>query len=264
MKYWMVAGGMARNDVLGEYARQHPGKLNAVYDNHPGLLWGGGRAAYPLDYPLEASADLITNFWNEQMGVDFYLAFNNTKLEVKHLADEDCNWLLEQCHRKGNGVIIASDVLRDHVKSNYPKYTLVSSICKVKKTVEEYREALQQFDVVVLHPDQNGDFGLIKQLDVARMEVLVNEPCIRNCPLRQRHYDAISEWVLSGKPYFRTKNRQIFCEWMVKNIPYPRDLQLNTEQVAKLEAMGIRHFKMQGRTEPLEKVERNLRYYIGE
>ena len=47
---------------------------------------------------------------------------------------------------------------------------------------------LKQIDKLLIHLDDNLNLNLLSQLDPDKVEVLVNKPCIVNCPNRKNHY----------------------------------------------------------------------------
>lgn len=246
---WTVGGGLDSAEIIGAVIDQQfsigvkPSELiNTVYDSTLGLKWNGGRIGTHAQTGGVIQQGIV-KFWNNN-GIGFNTAFNNTLLEEKHMEDDDCNWWLEQCYRPGNGVIIASDALRDHVKSQFPDYKLIASTCRVKHTIEEYKQAQKDYDLVVLLPDLNRNRKFMKELDMDRLEVPVDEWCAMNCSRRQTCYNEISEYHLKGNVFIR--DQAAGCLTESDKSRERGKMILNLVEIEELEQFGISHFKLIG------------------
>ncbi|MBI2910350.1 MAG: hypothetical protein HYX92_22120 [Chloroflexi bacterium] len=258
-KKWNLAGGLTYfheiNDFLSSVESFYnlPGKfIDAVFDSHAGLPWNGGRFVDPFHFTVEESVRRIRAY-NER-GIRFNITFSNRLLTKEDLAHEDCNWFLSQCHSSMNGVIVASDILRQYLRSCYPKYRVIASIGFDRTDLEYYREAQKLYDTVVLHPDLNRDYDLIKHLDASRLEVLVNEFCVANCPFRTEHSTYISEIALANRTYFMYDNEHTRGSCLAVERGYRRNKELvvTPQELNRLHKMGITQFKIQGREHPFD------------
>ena len=89
-----------------------------------------------------------------------------------------------------NAVILASDLLREHIRKEYPTLKIVSSILKItngggKGKLDTYKRLADEYDEVMVHPDDVLNYDLLEQIeDKERHILLINEYCIRNCPIR--------------------------------------------------------------------------------
>ncbi|MDQ7791383.1 MAG: hypothetical protein C4575_13575 [Desulforudis sp.] len=235
------------------------GLVSSVYDCPGGLSWEGGRVTMAR-FSLEESVRRVKAY-NER-GLGFNIAFSNVLLTERELGDEYCNWFLEQCQSKQNGVIVASDLLRNHIRQNYPQYRLIASICFCRTDLEFYKKALDEYDLVVLHPDLNRDLKYIRQLDMSRLEVLVNEDCFYNCPNRLQHYKNISQLVLSNQRVFYRDRMGCLSEAMFERSRFGGELLLSQGDIDWLSDLGVRHFKLQGRQESWDYMHRELGKYV--
>ena len=83
--------------------------------------------------------------------------------------------------------------------------------------------------------------------------LLVNEYCIRNCPIRSFHYRSLSELALNFLSYDDSRFAQAQANNGCGNLhtllsdEKRRVLALNEPEINALYDMGFRHFKLQGR-----------------
>lgn len=163
----------------------------------PAVAWNGGRVA--LDGGSEpgfhSAIDAVNN-----AGMGCFLTYTNHLLETADLADGLCNRLLDHVAQRPdlNGVIIASDLLSRFIAGRHPALRQVASIVKVaveggRGNLDYYKELGRRFPKFVLHPDDCFDLKLLDQLDRDKAEIIINENCIRECPIRARHYGLIAQ-----------------------------------------------------------------------
>ncbi|MDP3044776.1 MAG: hypothetical protein Q8N93_05105, partial [Bacillota bacterium] len=265
-KVWNVSGGLVFcHEILRfiderkHYYAMDLGLISSVYDAPGGLAWEGGRVA-TARISLEEAVRRVKTY-NER-GIGFNIPFSNVLLTERDLEDEYCNWFLEQCQSEQNGVIVASDLLRNRVRKNYPAYRLITSICFCRTDLKFYLKAQDEYDLVVLHPDLNRDLKFISQLDTSRLEVLVNEDCFYLCPNRLQHYKNISEIILSNQRVFYKERPGCLSEVMFERNRFGGELLLSQGDIDRLEALGVRHFKLQGRQESWDYMHGELGKYI--
>ena len=142
------------------------------------------------------------------------------------------------------------------MNNNYPKYKIIASIGFNQKDLNFYQKALAQFDRVIVHPDLNRNYDFLKKLDTSRLEILVNEFCVVNCPFRIEHSNYISEIALQQRFYFLKDNPHTMGSCLAIERGYTRNngLVVNLKELNTLFELGIKHFKIQGREHPFEKV----------
>jgi len=202
--------------------------------------------------------------------INVYNTFSNHLLDESYLSNEDGNMMLELLSQKeGNGIIVASDLLSSYVRGNYPKLKQKSSIIKVsvehphKRNIDVYHKLLDEYDTVVLHPDDNFNIELLESLAEYgnRIEILVNEPCVVNCKIRKAHYVSVAKKGLTFKEDLTVSTENEY-EWNFFNSTEAMDCGLDVankktittrscqnsdKEIKAMYDMGYRHFKLQGR-----------------
>ena len=144
-----------------------------------------------------------------------------------------------------NGVIIAHPEIRAAVEGRYgpkgkgPLKYVCSVISHYTTPGFSYENALQDHDLVVLKPEDAGDFpsAAIPHEWAPRLVVLANHHCQRNCSNAVQHYRNIS---LKEKSYMDPFPEMANCVPCSKS----NDLALYPGDVARLREAGITNFKM--------------------
>ncbi len=227
----------------------------------PLCVWNSGRVLKHL--MREAEEIRAAGLEYEKRNIALYLTFTNlllTEADMKDpLGNALCVFATNHNPTGRNGVILASDVLREHIRREYPKLRLISSILRItadrgKGRLEAYERLAENYDEVMVHPDDVFNYSLLEKLEEKeRYILLVNEYCIRNCPLRGLHYDSLSRTALDFLSYdageFDEKQARNGCRNLYTLLTDPKRnvLALNTPEISRLREMGFRHFKLQGR-----------------
>ena len=169
-------------------------EIGSIYGAPADCLWGGGRVGFGEDRPEDAAA------LTREYGISARLTFSNSLLRPEHLTDQKCNALCALFEKSGeteNGVILASDLLLDYLKENYPGFYFVSSTTKVLTAFEQLAAELRRPEFRFVVPD----FRLNKALDrldalpdgqKQKLEFLCNECCWFSCPDRRACYENVS------------------------------------------------------------------------
>lgn len=196
-------------------------------------------------------------------GIAIYLTFTNLFLEESHLKESFGNALckfFEHHNPTGrNAVIVANDLLRDYIRREYPGLRLVSSILKITQEfgrgrLDVYRRLGEEYDEVMVHPDDVLHPEFLAQLENKEKYILlINEYCIRHCPIRHLHYRDLSEASLhflshDARP-FEERQSKNGCQDLLRMLTNERYgvLALNVPEMKALYDLGFRHFKIQGR-----------------
>ena len=169
-------------------------EIGSIYGAPADCLWGGGRVGFGEDRPEDAAA------LTREYGISARLTFSNSLLRPEHLTDQKCNALCALFEKSGeteNGVILASDLLLDYLKENYPGFYFVSSTTKVLTAFEQLAAELRRPEFRFVVPDfrLNKAFDRLDALpdgQKQKLEFLCNECCWYSCPDRRACYENVS------------------------------------------------------------------------
>lgn len=174
-------------------------EIGSIYGAPADCIWGGGRAGFG-----DADADAVLEFMKEY-DISARLTFSNSLLQEEHLSDKKCNALCALfADRKGNGVILHSDLLLDYLKENYPNFYFVSSTTKVLTDFCQLRDEVNRVEFRYVVPDfrLNKKFEQLEsfsQKQKDKVEFLCNECCSFFCNDRKTCYEAVSRKNLGEK-----------------------------------------------------------------
>ncbi len=262
---WDISGAFIFDQdiiALHGFLTSYLGMQKPIHYVHgaPCITWNSGRVTREI-YPPEFYNNAIKGYTKREMSV--LLTASNTLLTEEHLddyaANQYCTMLHNASGKTRHGIITCSDVLNDYVKKTYPKLQRISSILKIctergKGKRDVYLRYLDEYDMVMLHPDDVCDTDFLATLPhPERFIALINEYCIRQCPIRHEHYKDLSQNSLNflGHDTSRFAQKQakngcgdIFHVLLSKT---HGTLALNHDEISRVYDMGFKHFKVQGR-----------------
>ena len=266
--------------VLPDYFREGV-EIASVYGTFPPAIWNGGRFQYGI-----CGKDFIKTVIKafNGKGIPLRFTFTNPLIEKKHLSDDYCNMIMHLADNGMNEVIIASPVLEDYIRTNYPSYKLTSSTCKrITEPDRLYEELERDYHIVVVDYDLNNNFEALEKIqDKKKCELLVNACCNPKCRLRSEHYRVIGAEQFAYAEHLKkhpnedfdftacTKYKEYFndaifgCQCMNRTIFESSKLSSHISPEAiweKYLPMGFEQFKIEGRTaSTLNKIETYLYY----
>lgn len=228
----------------------------------PALAWTGGRVPAISNEINTKTLLKIFNYLNELNAVPS-LTFTYTQITKEDLKDKYANYFLDIALEAKAHFIIYSDLLKNYIKEKDPNAYVVASVIKpatlfqgpenmkewsIEKETNLYNKLLKEYDMVVIRPEYSKgplleNPNLID--DISRIEVLINQPCIQNCPRMPKHYQYLES--------MRTGNEAKENFKCIKStLPYGPALYKNTvahdrQTVQKLVDSGVKHLKVQGR-----------------
>ena len=169
-------------------------EIGSIYGAPADCLWGGGRVGFGEDRAEDTLA------LAREYGISARLTFSNSLLREEHLSDPKCNALCRLFEQGGtvqNGVILASDLLLNYLRENYPGFCFISSTTKVLTSFEELERELARPEFSFVVPDfrLNKAFDRLSALpeeQKRKVEFLCNECCWFGCPERKACYENVS------------------------------------------------------------------------
>lgn len=175
------------------------------------------------------------------------LVCSNLFIQQQDCFDKFGNLVLSLCENNKNNIIVGSTHLEDYIRNKYPKYNFISSTTKCLNNNEEILNELKKDYVLVCLPyNKNFDFQLLQNIPndlKSKVELLINEKCYINCPIRQKHYIEISKanylynhWYVNEFACFNN-NLKTWSQTAI--IPY--------EKLNQYIDLNIQYFKLEGR-----------------
>lgn len=222
-------------------------EIGSIYGAPANCLWGGGRLGLG-----NSSAEDVLSLMN-RYDISARLTFSNMLLGKEHLSDEKCNRICRIFEKENNGIIIASDLLLDYLKENYPQYYYVSSTTKVITDHQKFIDELNRDDFRYVVPDfrLNKQFELLDKLNESqkdKVEFLCNECCWVGCADRKQCYENVSRQNIEDNvPDFicRSPGAQQGYRFS-KAMKNPSFISIEDIQNTYM-PMGFSNFKIEGR-----------------
>lgn len=240
-------------------------EIGSIYGTPGDCLWGGGRVGFGDERPGNV-ASLMREY-----EISARLTFSNSLLRSEHLSDKRCNRLCELFEHNSNvqnGVIIYSEQLLEHIKSQYPGFYFVSSTTKVLTDFNDLKEELNREEFRYVVPDfrLNKEFDKLNSLSdwqKKKVEFLCNECCWFGCYDRKNCYEAVSRKSLGEGDSDHicvspdARKGYVFSDAM-KNPGF-----IGIEDIQKIYApKGFDNFKIEGRSLGSAMILEFLLYYM--
>ena len=150
-------------------------------------------------FSKELNAALIRQYAALERGLT--LIFDRPRISPDELNDPYGMKLVEllvQADARRNAVCVANDELARRLRARFPKLALICHVNRLvaepgKRTPELYERLGQLYTRLMLHPDDAVRPGLTEQLSAPlRFDAVVNDPCLRHCPVRRDHLQLLS------------------------------------------------------------------------
>ena len=124
------------------------------------------------------------------------VSFSNMYLSEADLEDPLCNMILDCLEDLSGGVIVSSNILFRYIRKLYLHIRIHASVI-MYAIVDYYKELSSRYDHYVVHPDDLFNIGFLQEIPSKNAELLINERCFMDCPLREEHYMSISREQIS-------------------------------------------------------------------
>ncbi|MCQ2416979.1 MAG: hypothetical protein MJ071_04100 [Oscillospiraceae bacterium] len=281
------AGHFKFNLVFTELLAKHPEffregvEIASVYGAFPPALWNGGRIQTGNCDPRFIKG--VLKAFNDR-GIPLRFTFTNPILEEKHLEDAFCNAVMRYADNGLNEVIVASPLLEEYIRKQYPRFKITSSTCKrIINRDELYSEVEKDYHIVVIDYDLNHDFETLRRItDKKKCELLVNAVCNPSCPTRSEHYRVIGrQQMIVAQHMKKNPNAPIDMEKVQRDYPgilrfddcpcTGRNLfdikglknHITPEEIwNQYIPMGFEQFKIEGRTSEILNLTEHYMYYM--
>lgn len=168
--------------------------INSVYGSFP-CIWNGD-CVLKGDFTCDDIKTAV-NYLN-QNNIKLRYTFTNCKLKDEMVDDYVSNRILsvtKKWQSFNNEALITSDILKKKLESK-KDINIVIGHSLFEKNIDTINK-LSENNIVQLDIFINNDFDLLKKLKhPENIELIVNDPCKENCPLRKKHYDNYSNLQL--------------------------------------------------------------------
>lgn len=233
--------------------------FDQVYGSPPNSLWNGGRVLGEPQHTI-SEVQYLKNVYHTY-NVNINLTLSNHNITTNDLSDPYCNFLLNEFHSTDNYVTISSPILHEYIRNNYPKYkikcSLIHSCVNKLKTIDDYKKLQDEWEMIILPPDIGFNVELVSNLDVSRVEILVNEYCIKDCANRTEHYELLS-LIQKGDIHPNAEHEMHLRGKCLSSdfdlIKHRGTCHLTSDIFDQLYECGVRNFKLQGRKDFIERV----------
>lgn len=232
--------------------------IDTLYGSFPGCVLNGGRT-YLRERATEADIDRTFSILDEY-GIRPRLTFTNMLADEEALRDEYANLILRKAAAHDGQVIVYSDLVADYVRKEYGMPIVLSTTREISHA-DELNAALERFDWVVLNYNLNKDDDILSSIEhPEKLEVMVNEFCMPNCPHRQEHYLHNSRDQRSGTltPYPCTANKPDFFRHEAGHPTIFTDDEVRDANAR----YRIEYFKIVGRGVVFDTLLESLSYYL--
>ena len=260
--HWNIGGAFSKYDSIMDFFKKNElfnkYKKITVYDGVENCIWNGGR----LHKYTPVIDSYIEQYYSLGWGIN--LTFTNSTIDIN---DPLGNHLLNKFHKKGNGIILVNETLKNYIRKNFPKYNLIYSItgCGLlngypmkNKDLYFYKNKQKEYDMIVPRCESTFDDKL-RELNKDKIEILVSDTCILNCPFFHDHFHQINQNNLKHKDASSKELNAIGECWIDKKefkritsfekkamgSKYP--FYLKPSQIKSLVQEGFSTFKIQGR-----------------
>jgi collagenase-like PrtC family protease len=240
------------DDALLERVSDLP--VRSFFGGFPVSLTGAGRPPFILP---ETDRDGFRRHLNaiHRGGREFYATLNSNDLGLKEYGvgylDAFLREVAELLDLGVDGFVIAIPALVEAVHRAHPDVPIsVSSFARIRSVSQAEYFLKLGADTVILE-EGNRDFHLIRGLvrAGARVEVLTNQTCIRECPFRAHHLNTSSLCSQPGGDRLWFEFPILECGLEVVRDPRKliSSIWVRPEDLAVYEEVGVHRFKISGR-----------------
>lgn len=166
--------------------------IKTVFGNFPNLTWNGGSL---FSGPFLSEIPEMKSYLDiyKELGITLQFTMTNSLLEERDMYDRYGNFvlrLLYEDYRDMTEILVASPVLEEYIRINFPEFKISRSI--VNTPVDyNYKEALKIYENIVIPIRHTDDFEFLSQFtpeEKKRVELLCSDPCPKDCGRIYEHY----------------------------------------------------------------------------
>ena len=224
-------------------------KIGAVFGNFPNCIWNGGRVWDGRFFRAEEQLVIAEKF--NYYGVPLRLTMTNHLVEEKDLNDRYANYIMKNLDNGINQVTVASPLLEEYIRSEYPNYKIIKSVISAN---EEYYNDDEKYFCSVLKRSKNSDIEYLKSIkNKEKIELLVADFCVDSCSVSNDHYTDLAKIALYEDNCEQCLNGNCRIipnsdvDYTFKRFLKAKDGITRNKIKNIYEPMGFEHFKIAGR-----------------
>lgn len=243
--------------------------IASFFGNFPVTLVGGGRPPHILPQITEAQFRAHVAAVHAG-GREFYATFNTSDLGLQEYSPGFLARLKAEVTRLVeigvDGFVVAIPALIEWIHREYP-YTRISASTFARiRTVSQGEYFLRRGADTLVIEEANRDFRLLRGLAEAgaRVEVLVNQTCIHDCPFRFHHLNTsslASQTDTVDPPWFEFPLLQCGLEVARDPAQMIAGIFVRPEELDVYEEIGVHRFKISGRNQTTPWIRRVVQAY---
>lgn len=261
---WSVGGALLYDNAVIEFLKFVRSEVPVI---RIGDVFGAPPCAWTLDWyatrrliPPGDFAALAKRI--SELQVDFALDFDNPHISENLLDDVIGNTFLRSLgSTRAPRVYVASDLLAEHLRRHFPKFKIHAGANKVvadnaQGDSDYYCRAAEKFETTVLHSTDAADAAFLEKLlarvPADKFEIVVNDTCLRNCPLRREHLEILSKirrtpWDAALLRERHALLNRVGCENVIAapDNPAGKASIFSRDELKRAYALGFRRFKIQ-------------------
>jgi collagenase-like PrtC family protease len=232
-------------------------------------VMGSGRGV--LHAPLLGEIREQTKYAH-QHGLTMNITMNATCTGGQHLSFEGYkmfSWYFEELNKAGVDAVTVAEPYLVELLRDYPMKTVVSCLSYVESPQRaRFFEELGA-DMITVDTNINRHFDILEGIVKAvscEIRVIVNEGCLYRCPFRYSHYNLASHLSSLNQPrsplfapdYYYDKCISLRLRDPTQIL---KSAWIRPEDLGAYEAIGIKDFKLSGRTKPVNWIIECMRLY---
>jgi collagenase-like PrtC family protease len=242
--------------------------VRSFFGGFPVSLTGAGRPPYILP-PVDRES--LRRHLGEihRTGREFYATLNSNDLGLKEYGSGYLDRFLREVgdllDLGVDGLILALPALIEAVHRAYPEVPIsVSSFARLRSVAQAEYFLRLGGDTLILE-ESNRNFPLLRGLvrTGARVEILANQTCIRECPFRAHHLNTSSLCSQPGGDLLWFEFPLLQCGLEVVRDPQKliASIWVRPEDLEVYEEIGVHRFKISGRNRSTDWLVRAARAY---
>ena len=265
MNYTLSVGFNGDIELLKNTLEEFKNKIETIYTGGYLKEVSSGRFQFSDGKDTLKNIIDIAHSYGTKVAITLNSPCNVRPKDDKKWWDELKKYLIDLETIGVDSVIVAHPFIMEIVKK-YTKLELIASIiCDVTSVRSALYYESMGADVIVPSSSINYDLELLKDiknnLKKARIKLLVNEPCLGNCPWRKFHHNAICHAKEKGYD----KDYAEKCIGIYKKNPYYMltNNVIRPEDLKKYEGI-CDYFKLIGRTTDSDSLYKMIKAYSTE